>query len=178
MELVASLEKDAVDVRSAFELFFRDNFPKVARTAALVAGDIGSGQDLAQEAFLHLYRSWDAMQSDEHARNFVFKAAISRARSRLRRTRRLVPLGIEHTEGIAAESGRPDDWPDALAALAKLPYRQRACVVLVDLVDMDSTAVGRMLGISPNTVRVHVMRGRESLRRMLGVSPVEVADER
>ena len=65
-----------------------------------------------------------------------------------------------------------------LAALAKLPYRQRACVVLVDLVDMDSTAVGRMLGISPNTVRVHVMRGRQVLRRVLGVAPAEVSDER
>lgn len=179
MELTARLEKDVIVVRSAFDAFFRANFAKVARTAALVAGDPGSGQDLAQEAFLRLYQSWDAMQSDEHARNFVFKVAINQARSRLRRTRRLVPLRLEHADQLVASGQKhAEEWPDAIAALAKLPYRQRACVVLVDLVDMDSTAVGRMLGISPNTVRVHLMRGREALRRLLGVAPAEVSDER
>jgi RNA polymerase sigma factor (sigma-70 family) len=179
MELTAWLEKDTVAVRTAFDLFFRANFAKVARTAALVAGDPGSGQDLAQEAFLRLYESWDAMRSDEHARNFVFKVAINLSRSRLRRALRSIPSGLDHADRrVAAEPARPDEWPDALAALAKLPYRQRACVVLVDLVDMDSTAVGRMLGISPNTVRVHLMRGRETLRRLLGVATAEVPDER
>lgn len=178
MELTARLEKDVVVVRSAFDPFFRANFGSVARAAALVAGDPASGQDLAQEAFLRLYQSWDAMQSDDHARNFVFKVAINRARSRRRRSRFSTPVGLDHADGLIAEgSARPDEWPDAVAALATLPYRQRACVVLVDLVDMDSNAVGRLLGISANTVRVHVMRGRETLRRLLGVSRVEVADE-
>jgi RNA polymerase sigma factor (sigma-70 family) len=179
MDLIALPEKDSVAVRPAFEPFFRANFERVARTAALVAGDPASGQDLAQEAFLRLHASWELISSEDHARNFVYKAAIHRARSHVRKHRSVVMVGLTPREGTGGQPAEQQDeiGPDVLAALAALPYRQRACVVLIDLADMDSASAGRALGISPNTVRVHLMRGRDALRRALGVTSVEVADE-
>lgn len=175
---IASPEREAADVRTAFEPFFRANFAKVAKTAALIAGDAGSGQDLAQEAFLSLYESWDGLTSEEHARNFVYKVAINRARSSLRRIRRLVPLGPDHAEQVPAPNVEPSgERLDVIGALARLPHRQRACVVLVDLEDMDSVTVGLLLGISANTVRVHLMRGRTALRGMLDITPLEGDDD-
>ena len=54
-------------------------------------------------------------------------------------------------------------------ALGSLSSRQRACVVLVDYVDMDSAGAAAVLGMSAGTVRVHLMRGRRVLRANLGV---------
>src|SRR5207253_576964 len=72
---------------------FRDLFPRVARTAALVSRDPGLGPDIAQEAFARLYERWDRIESAEHARNFAFRVAVNLARSHLRR-RLALPFGL------------------------------------------------------------------------------------
>ena len=51
---VEAAESGAV-ILEDFDEFFRSSFPGVARAAALVARDPGTGQDLAQEAFFRLY---------------------------------------------------------------------------------------------------------------------------
>jgi RNA polymerase sigma factor (sigma-70 family) len=172
MDVGMALEQDAVGMTLAFDDVFREHYDGVVRVAALVAGDAGTGQERAQEAFLRLYQRWDTMTSEEHARNFVFRVAINLARSHLRKFRRIVPSGLRHADDVPARAGsQPEAWLTVVAALAKLPARQRACVVLVDYADHDSEAVARMLGISANTVRVHLMRGRASLRADLGLEP-------
>ena len=178
MDLGVAIEQDAVDVRAGFDDFFRAYFDKVVRAAALVAGDAGTGQDRAQDAFVRLYERWDSMQSDEHARNFVFKVAINLARSHLRKYLRIVPSGLHHADQVTQESKQPpDEWFDVVKALRALSQRQRACVVLVDYADMDAASVARTLHIGVNTVRVHLMRGRQALRKHFDLKDVN-DDER
>jgi DNA-directed RNA polymerase specialized sigma24 family protein len=76
---------EAIDDEGRFEAWFLGWFATLARAMALVVRDFGDGQEIAQEAFLRLYRRRGQMQSDEHARRFVFRAAINLARSHLRR---------------------------------------------------------------------------------------------
>ena len=78
---------------STFDELFRATFPRVARTAALVARNPQLGPDIAQEAFARLYERWDRMESPEHARNFVFRVAVNLAKSHLRR-RWAAPFGL------------------------------------------------------------------------------------
>lgn len=66
-----------------------------------------------------------------------------------------------------------DAWFEVAQALGTLSPRQRECVVLVDYADMDTAGAATVLGLSPATVRVHVMRGRRSLRECLGIDPRE-----
>jgi len=172
MSVMAGSERQPIEVRAGFEVFFRTHFDGVARAAALIAGDLGSGQELAQEAYLRLYERWGAMTSDDHARNFVYKVAINLARSHRRKHVRLILMRFDRDEDSEASEDAPSDG-DVLVALRRLPHRQRACVVLVDLVDMDAAGVARTLGISASTVRVHLMRGRQALRAALGVEPGE-----
>lgn len=170
MDLGVAIEQDAVDVRAGFDDFFRNYFDKVVRAAALVAGDAGTGQERAQDAFVRLYERWDSMESDDHARNFVFKVAINLARSHVRKYLRLVPSGLHHADALADENRQPpDEWFEVVRALQALPARQRACVVLVDYADMDAASVARTLHIGTNTVRVHLMRGRQALRQHFGL---------
>jgi RNA polymerase sigma-70 factor (ECF subfamily) len=173
MEAEADLDVGDVAVRTGFDPFFHLHFEKVARAAAFVARDAGGGQELAQEAFIRLYERWDDMSSDDHARNFAYKVAINLARSYLRKQRRLFLYGLRgpDEQGVSGESS--EDWFEIVEALGSLSPRQRACVVLVDYVDMDSATAATVLGVSPSTVRVHLTRARRALREGLGL-PQEV----
>lgn len=115
------------------------------------------------------------MESDDHARNFAFKVAVNLARSHLRKHGRLTLYGLRGPDapGATSPTGSSDAWLGMAEALGALSPRQRACVVLVDYVDMDSAAAAAALGMSPGTVRVHLMRGGRALREALGMTQRE-----
>ena len=175
MELGIGLGAGTVELRMDFDPFFHAHFEKVARAAALVTRDPAAGQDLAQEAFTRLLERWGDMESDDHARNFAYKVAINLARSHLRKHGRVFLYGLRRADDPAGTSQleASDAWFEMVGAFAALSPRQRACVVLVDYADMDSRAAGEVLGMSPGTVRVHLMRGRRALREGLGLAREE-----
>jgi len=153
----------------AFEAFYREWFPSVARSIALVVRDVDLAQELAQEGFTRLWRRWDAMESQDHARNFVFRVSLNEARSNLRRRRTFRLLGLDR-----GPAGGPSDPAESMTnriavfeALGSLSVRQRECVVLVDYLGYDGATAGELLGIRPSTVRVQLMRGRAKLREAL-----------
>ena len=173
--LALGVDAERVVTRADFDAFFRTHFERVARAAALVARDPGTGQDLAQEAFARLFERWTDMVSEDHARNFVYKVAINLAKSHLRKHLRVSFTGLrraDEPEGADAAT-RSDDWLQVADALRRLSPRQRACVVLVDYADMDASGAARVLGMKAGTVRVHLMRGRRALRERLGVAGPE-----
>lgn len=150
-----------------FDAFFRDTFVGVARAAALVARDVGVGQEVAQEAFARLLERWDRMEGSEHARRFAYRVAINLARSHVRKHVRVILAGLDPAGRPVEPSTRAEDWLRIRAALGALSARQRAVVVLVDYADLDAAEAGRVLGISAGTVRAHLMRGRRALRERL-----------
>ena len=140
MEVDAAVEEAERAGAATFDELFRAMFPRVARTAALVARDPQLGPDIAQEAFARLYERWDRMESPEHARNFVFRVAVNLAKSHLRR-RWAAPFGLTGPEPPVADvTGRSDDWLTVAEALTALSPSQRAAVVLIDYADLDSDA--------------------------------------
>ena len=153
----------------AFEDCFRELFPEVARAAALIVRDQALGPDLAQEAFVRLFERWDRIASPEHARNFAFRVAINLARS-YRRRHLAMPVGLHGPDRPTEDpSERTNEWIVVTEALGQLSGRQRRCVVLVDLAEIDPASVARILGMAEGTVRVHVSRGRRALRARLAI---------
>ena len=59
------------------------------------------------------------------------------------------------------------------AALAQLPAKRRAVVVLRELEDRDTADIATLLGMSAVTVRWHLSQGRQQLRRILGVEETD-----
>lgn len=152
-----------------FDGFFRQHFPVVARTVALVVHDFETGEDLAQESFARLYVRWERMESGEHARNFVFKVAVNLARSHLRRQRLHVAarLGDIGETTSADEMAAVADRVTLAGALGGLSGRQRICLALVDYAGLDVRTAARFLRMLPSTVRVHLTRGRRALAAAL-----------
>ena len=130
MELEAHLRAEPGEAAADFDGFFREHFPGVARAAALVARDPGTGQDLAQEAFARLFLRWHEIESADHARNFVYRVVINLARSHLRKHLRVTLSGLGRTEAPQPDPTESTAaWLEVADALTALSPRQRACVV-------------------------------------------------
>ena len=165
------LDVEAETARSGpltFDEVYRVHFAGVSNAASFVTRDAGTGQELAQEAFARLFRRWADIESEEQARNFAYRVAINLARSHLRKHLRVSLAGWGGDSGVVAD---PADaavaWMSVVAALEALSPRQRACVVLADYVGLESEEIGAVLGMRAGTVRVHLTRGRRSLRQRL-----------
>lgn len=137
-------------------------------------------EDVAQEAFLRLYRARKRYRPEGRLTTFLFRITYNLALNRLRddrrqRTSRLPrsPEG-EEWEPPAAEGPDPDRaldrpvWAARIeAALAILPGNQRAALVLQHYEGLELAAIGAVLGISEKATKSLLHRARENLRPLL-----------
>jgi RNA polymerase sigma factor (sigma-70 family) len=158
--------------RARFEGFFREHFARVTRACALVLLEPTVAEEVAAEAFTRLWARWGQIESEEHAAGYVFKTAMRLAWKRARLGRREVVGPVPDSSG-PDEIGRTLDRKDVLSALARLPIRERQAVTLRDWAGFETQQVASMLRIRESTVRVHLARGREALRRSLSVEEKE-----
>jgi RNA polymerase sigma factor (sigma-70 family) len=150
---------------SAFEAFYRQNLTRIVRACALVTLDRTAAEDIAAEAFTRLWARWDLVNGEDHAGGFVFKTAMRLCYREMRRDRRRLAGDLDRADAIDQALARQD----ILSALAELSLRQRQAVVLRDWAGFETAEVGRLLGMRESTVRVHLARARERLRRELRV---------
>lgn len=146
-----------------FEDFFLAQRERLYRAMWLVARDRHEAEELSQDAFLKLWERWDRVGWLEDPQGYLYRTAMNLFRNRRRRAalvlRRAVRLAPSD-DAIAAVEQR-----DAvMRALGTLTRSQRAAVVLLDLLDLNSEEAARALGVRPSTVRVLAARGRTALR--------------
>ena len=151
----------------SFEELFDAERVRLFQAMCLVTGDRHEAEELTQDAFVRVYARWRQVGELHDPTGYLYRAAMNGFRSRYRRTkmalRRRVGTG-EAPDGIAAA----ERHADLLRDLAALTPKQRAAVVLLDLLEMSSDEAGELLGMSPGTVRVQASRARARLRAMVG----------
>jgi RNA polymerase sigma-70 factor (sigma-E family) len=141
------------------------------KVAYLLCGDWHRADDLVQIAITKLYTNWHrasrAHNLDGYARTTLVNTFLAEQRTRWRRS---VVLG-----GAGDASATPERDLDAAldlrAALATLPPRQRATVVLRYYCDLSIEDTAREMGCSPGNVKSQTARGIDALRRILDVRP-------
>jgi RNA polymerase sigma-70 factor (sigma-E family) len=148
-----------------FATFARAAAPGLRRAAYLMCGDWDRAADLTQEALIRVYTAWPRLDRGDgryaYARRVTINAGIDQAR---KRSSREVPT-LDLVDGSVEDAtGQVVDRALLLAALAELPARQRACVVLRYYEDLDVEAVAQTLGCRPGTVKSQTARGLEALR--------------
>jgi RNA polymerase sigma factor (sigma-70 family) len=102
----------------------------------------------------------------DDSRSFLYRSVLNEARMHHRSTMRRRARDLRTASPDRFEDA-PRLRPDVLAAVAGLSMRQRAVVVLTYWSDLDEAAVGDLLSISPGSVRRHLARARERLRRSI-----------
>ena len=88
-------------------------------------------------------------------------------------------VGLSETEPLltrAPHQGRSLELRDLQRAMAKLPEEQRSVILLVGLEGMRYEEVAEVLDVPVGTVRSRLSRGREALRRLMGVVPDHEAE--
>jgi RNA polymerase sigma factor (sigma-70 family) len=150
----------------SFEAFFEQERESLYRALWLVTRNRFEAEELTQEAFVRVLDRWDrvSMMVDPHAYLFrtamnAFRTSYGRAVLAVKRTMRVLP-GDDAISEI-------DERDAALRALAHLPSRQRAAVVLTDLLGFRSEEAARMLGIRASTLRMHVSRAHATLKETM-----------
>ncbi|MER6301061.1 SigE family RNA polymerase sigma factor [Kitasatospora sp. NPDC001539] len=162
------------DASAEFHDFFERHHAELARLAHLLTGETDAADDLAADALIALWQRWDRLRAADHplayARGVVANMARARIRSAVRERRRVLLFwtrGPERTEGpdVAAVL-------DVRAALARLPFRKRACVVLRHAFDLSEKDTAAALGISVGTVKSQCSKGMAELQQLLGARAV------
>lgn len=150
-----------------FRRFATSVSPALLRAAWLLTGDWHAGEDLVQESLTRMYRTWPRIEEIDnpaaYAHTVLTRLFISHRR-RLRSTERPIATMPD------AVQLRPDtDLRLSLVdALAELPPRDRAVLVLRYLADRSVEQVAADLGRSPSAIKVQSMRALAKLRDVLG----------
>ncbi|MFD3722332.1 SigE family RNA polymerase sigma factor [Streptomyces sp. NPDC058674] len=162
------------DTAAEFHDFFERHYSELARFAHLMTGETDAADDLAADALLALWQRWDRLRAADHplayARGVVANMARERIRSAVRERRRIALFWSRNPEKV--------DGPDVAAvldvraALARLPFRKRACVVLRHAFDLSEKDTALALGISVGTVKSQTSKGMAELERMLDARTV------
>ena len=156
------------DADEAVESLFHAHYPRVVYTAFSLVGDWDLAEQLAQEAYLRLWRRWRWISDPQAAPMYLQRTVVNLSRETIRRRvieRRV--LRARDLEPAAAPA------PDAAAvaelrrAVATLPMRKRECVVLRYLLGLSEAETADLLGISVGTVKSQTHKGLRQLRERL-----------
>lgn len=157
--------------------FCREQHPRLVGFLGLYCGDRAVAEELAQETLARVWRKWPKVHHLDRPDAWAQRVAINLANSHFRR------LLAERRARTRAGEDAPERLPDladVLAvrrAVAGLPRRQRAAVVLHYFLDLPLADVADRMGTSVAAVKSLLHRGVTRLRDEGGlVDPKEVAD--
>jgi RNA polymerase sigma factor (sigma-70 family) len=150
-----------------FEAFFLAHHLALYRALWLVTRNRHEAEEVMQEAFVRMWAKWPKVARVPDPEGYLYRTAMNVFRSRVRRAKVAVRK--------AARTLPPDDLLAAVEerdavvrALAPLTPRQRAAVVLTDVLGLTSEEAATALGVRPSTVRVLAARARTRLRDATG----------
>jgi RNA polymerase sigma-70 factor (ECF subfamily) len=137
--------------------------------------------DLTQDAFIKAYKNYETLEKPENARAWLYQIAHRVALDEIRRRKiiRFFPwTGESHGSAPSAERLVMDAHlsGDMQRALARIPERQRAALLLAELHDLTGVELAAALGVSHVAARALLTRARESLRQALAAERAAEAE--
>ena len=162
--------------RDAFDELVRTTYADTYTLAYRLTGDEEDARDVTQDAYLRAYRALKRFRGDAQFSTWMYRITANCAATTV--GKRTKARHDELTEDAGLPDLRPEADPEAMAdaellrdrvndALADLPPRLRAVVVLRDVYDMPHEAIAEELGITEAAAKVRLHRARRKLRERL-----------
>ncbi|HEX7152841.1 MAG TPA: RNA polymerase sigma factor [Thermoanaerobaculia bacterium] len=170
--LTGALERAQAGDHDAFAELVNEHEAMVFSLAFHFFGDRTQAEEVAQETFLQLYRSLRSIESPSHLLFWLRQVATRRCIDQVRRTKlRAVPL--ESVEELYSHEPGADPLRDRKLRelVASLPEAQRIVVTLRYQEDLDPTEICRIVDMPVNTVKSHLHRALQALRRKFQGDP-------
>jgi RNA polymerase sigma-70 factor (sigma-E family) len=155
----------------------------LARLALVMLGDRPAAEDVVQDAFLGLYRRWDRLADPAAAQAYLRTSVLNGCRTARRRRPRhgLLSDGTDtHEAALAGTSSslslesaeatvvHGEEHRAVLAAIRRLPARQREALVLRYYLDLTEQQTADAMQVSRGTVKSATSRAIAAVGRMLG----------
>jgi RNA polymerase sigma-70 factor (sigma-E family) len=153
------------DRDEGFAAYFASRSSAMRGTAFLLCGDWHRAEDLVQTAFVKLYRAWhriaEHQKLDAYTRRVLVRTFLDEARRGF--FHREQPTA-EHTDRPVPPTVGVEDRIVLLRALAEVPPRQRAALVLRFWEDLSIEDTAKAMGCTAGTVKSQVARGLDAMR--------------
>ena len=154
--------------RHDFDRFAAENSDGLLRTAYLIVWDLPEAEDLVQETLFKVATRWPKVNRMEHPAAYARRILVNLAlRGSPKRSRRRTELSETRPSDPAAPAAPLDRHDELHAALATLPPRQRAVLVLRYFLDLPEAEVATALQCSLGTVKSTASRGLARLELTL-----------
>ncbi len=145
--------------------YVRARWPALVRYAAVVCGDAAEGEELAQATLVRVAARWRLLRDrdniDAYVRTAIVRGHLNQRHRLRRRERPVADLPVTSLADPAEDAGR---GVDVRRALATLPPRQRAVLVLRYLDDLSELQTADILECSVGTVKSQASKALASLR--------------
>jgi RNA polymerase sigma-70 factor (ECF subfamily) len=163
-------ETDGPQTRPAeFEEFARRERAALVAFAWSLTGSAGAAEEIAQEALVAAWRSWDLVGGYDKpgawARRVVANRASNHRRSAGRESRAVERLGATSSADVVLPEADDELW----AAVRRLPDRQAQVVSLYYLEDRSVADTAAILDCAEGTVKAHLHKARLALAKSLGL---------
>jgi RNA polymerase sigma-70 factor (sigma-E family) len=160
----------ALDADRAVTELYSAHYRSLVRLAALLVRDVGTAEEVVQDAFVAMHGGWHRLRDNEKALAYLRQAVVNKSRSVLR-----------HRQVVDRNAPKPaPDMPSAehgaialfersavIAALRTLPARQREALVLRFYADLPEAQIAETMRISRGAVKSHTARAMQALRAIL-----------
>ena len=155
--------------RAGFDEFFVASWPRLLRTTYGVAGDAQLAEDALQTAFTKAYAAWSRISRTDEPLAYVRRIAINAAIAQHRKASARRETTVESLRDGSVVSHADDVvvHDEVWRAIAALPARQRAVVVLRYYEDLSEKQIADVLGCRPGTVKSQASAALATLRAAL-----------
>jgi RNA polymerase sigma-70 factor (ECF subfamily) len=164
---VVEFPSEAVEARARFDEFFEEEHERLYKALYFVTGNRHDAEELMQDAFLKLWERWGEIHKIDDPTGYLFRVALNAFRMRRRRAalaiRKVLPVPERRDDFLDAEMRA-----DVRLLLLGVTPRQRAALLLVDLLGYSSEQAARILRVRPSTARALATKGRQALRATEG----------
>jgi RNA polymerase sigma-70 factor (ECF subfamily) len=151
--------------------------PRLRRYARALTRDVAAADDLVQDCLTRALGKLHLWEKGTDLRAWLFTILHNQYVNYVRRSvREGAAVGLSDSEPLltrAPQQGQRLELRDLERAIAKLPEEQQSAILLVGLEGMRYEEVAAVLDVPVGTIRSRLSRGREALRRLVGIDPDE-----
>jgi len=166
---------------SDFDRLLEDQIPRLRRYARALVRDASRADDLVQDTLVRALAKQHLWQPGTNLRAWLFTLLHNQHINNIRQYNRdNATIDVEEISSTLAAVTDPTascQMRELDEALAQLPAEQRAVILLVGLEGMQYEEAAQVLSVPIGTVRSRLFRGREALRRLLGMNEAEPANQ-
>jgi RNA polymerase sigma-70 factor (ECF subfamily) len=156
--------------REAFVVLATNSYGRLHRVAQNILGDLDRAEDAAQQAVVDIWRNLPQLREAGRFDAWSYRIVVNACYAEARKCQHWLPgLGCEHDEDPSAASEITSIvYRDQLErGFQRLPFEQRAVVVLHHYVGLPLREVADVLGIPQGTAHSRLHRAMATLRAAL-----------